>query len=215
MLMNRVYCLLFVLLATGIGLTPLQAQDLNVFFKAGVSNTNFLDDEDPVFESQSGFAIGVVLNMGITRWLAFSPEVLYTTKGSKTQTDFVDEGGMTLPLDVTFELAYLEIPVLLRLQPFQRSRIRPTLHAGPAFGLNVTSAVRFKVVGADNEFRDSDDSIQGTEYGMAFGGGADVQIGFHTLSLEVRYTRGLSNLVSDDQDPKRNGALTFTAAVSL
>ncbi len=186
-----------------------QAQ-LQIGVKAGLAVTNFTGDPDTEWSSKVAFTGGFPFSFAVSRNLFLQPELLYVVKGATT-TETV-EG---LPLDLNFSITYIEIPGLVKYSVSPRSSISPIIKAGPVISWNIDSRVRFKVVGSELEFNEADDSIAALDYGVAFGGGVDVKWDLRTITFEARYTMGLTNLIDNDDDPKKNGVLTVTAGIGL
>jgi hypothetical protein len=178
--------------------------------KAGISFTNFLGDSDPEFEQKTNFSGGFSFRHEMNRNASFQPELLYVVKGSKTQTEI--DG---IDANLSFSITYLEVPALFRYSLNPRSGVSPVIAAGPVASWNIDSRVRFSAVGSDVEFTESDDSIKQFDFGVAAEVGADFRWDLRTISVGVRYTYGVSNLVDNPDDPKHNGALSLSAGIGL
>ena len=117
---------------------------------------------------------------------------------------------------------YVEIPVLLRWNfPLVRSRFRPYLQGGPAFGWRLDCGVMVSAAsagGAESESNCDDlnsenieETLNSYETGLVLGGGvaAAVLSGRGAISLDLRLTRGLSRLSEGMDGPDvRNQAFT-------
>ncbi len=178
--------------------------------KAGFAVANFVDDPDTEFESKVNFTGGFTFNSELNRNVSLQPEVLYVVKGAKTQA-VIDE----VPLNLSFSVTYIEVPLLLRYSMNPRSDITPVFLAGGAASWNINSRVKFGIVGGDTEFSDADDSIKALDFGVVVAAGVDIKWDLRRITLEARYTRGLTNLVDDQDDPKRNTAIAVTAGIRL
>ena len=189
---------------------PLAGQNIDVGARAGMSVTNFVGDKDTDFESKWAFVGGFPLDYKVNRNLHVTPEILYSAKGAKATATLDD-----VPLDLNFSVIYIEIPVLLKYVANPRSAVTPIFKAGPVIGWNIDARVKYKAVGADNEYNEQDDSIQTIDYGVAVGGGVDFRWDLRSITVELRYTRGIRNLIDDSSDPKYNGVVALTAGVGL
>ena len=69
----------------------------------------------------------------------------------------------------------------------------PFVYGGPAFGLNVSATAA--PVGMEED-DDIDDDVRGSDVAMTFGGGINVD----GLTLEARYTEGLSSIAEGERD---------------
>lgn len=191
-----------------------QAQYIDMEFgaKAGYARMNIVGDDDPEFRTRSGFALGFTFDFYMTNAFTFRPELVYVTKGSQTRTMIE---GITVPVDLTFDVNYIEVPLLVKWTPLWLSKISPTLHAGPYVAYKTESRIRVEEVTSGISFSDPDDSIRSVDYGAAFGAGLDMQVNDSKVSIEGRYTWGRYNLISNPADPKYNGVFTATIGVTL
>ncbi|HLE57889.1 MAG TPA: porin family protein, partial [Rhodothermia bacterium] len=144
------------------------------------------------------------------RNLLLTPEIVYAAKGADALATV--EG---VPLELSFSVIYLEFPLLAKYVLSPRKKVSPILTAGPVVSWNIDARVRFNAVGSDVEFNEQDDSIKTLDYGVAVGGGVDFAWDLRRITVELRYTRGVSNLIDDDDDPKHNGVVSLTAGVGL
>ncbi|HUF08419.1 MAG TPA: porin family protein, partial [Rhodothermales bacterium] len=190
--------------------STLQAQNIQLGAKAGMAITNFVGDRDTEFDAKMNFVGGFPLSYPINRNLLLTPEILYAAKGADALAT-VDG----VPLELSFSVIYLEFPLLAKYVLSPRKRVSPILTAGPVVSWNIDARVRYNAVGSDIEFNDRDDSIETLDYGVAVGGGVDFSWDLRKITVELRYTRGVSNLIDDDDDPKRNGVVALTAGVGL
>ena len=83
----------------------------------------------------------------------------------------------------------------------------PFVDGGPAFGLNV-SATAARVGMEEDD--DIDDDVRGSDVAMTFGGGINVD----GLTLEARYTQGLSSIAEGERDI-RTRAFLFIGGFSF
>ena len=203
-------CLLVLSLALCLAASTLQAQDIQVGAKAGMAITNFVGDPDTDFDAKMNFVGGFPLLYPINRHLLLTPEIVYAAKGADALAT-VDG----VPLELSFSVIYLEFPLLAKYVLSPRKKVSPILTAGPVVSWNIDARVRFNAVGSDVEFNERDDSIKTLDYGVAVGGGVDFAWDLRRITVELRYTRGVSNLIDDDDDPKHNGVVSLTAGVGL
>ena len=201
---------LFACAATVMTLPEASLAQIELGAKAGVSISNFLGDSDPEFERKVNFTGGFTFRHDRSRNIAIQPELLYAAKGAKTQTQLND-----VLTDLNFAVIYLEVPVLLRYSFSPRSDLSPVLLAGPVGSWNIDARVAFSAAGSDLEFSESDDSIKALDFGVAVGAGVDFKWDLKTVTVEARYTYGVSNLIDNPDDPKHNGVASLTAGVVL
>lgn len=179
--------------------------------KAGMNIATLGGDDVGDVDSRTGLVVGGLVHYRLSDLLAVQPELLYSQKGAKFSETLFGE-----PISGTFKLDYLEVPVLLRVDvPTGGPELRPSVHAGPTFALELSCKVSFSGFGeSGTEDCDSDiDSDRRTvDLGMALGGGLDVAFRGGTLLIEARYTLGLRTLdsSSNPEDVKnRVWSITF------
>jgi hypothetical protein len=152
---------------------------INFGIKAGLNFANLRPSgsTSPVFDwtNRTGFCAGAYLSFKLSDYAAVQQEVLFSRKGLKEDQVITS----------TFNLDFIEIPLLLKFTLSPGGWISPCLSGGPfvAFKLddNITTGV-------------SVPPIKKFDYGIAFAGGFDLKLGGNTLTLEARYTMGLKNI---------------------
>ncbi len=140
--------------------------------KAGLSFAT-LSNARPDWKTRTGFAAGIALGLGPGP-VSLQPEALYVQKG-------VAPNGA--PSNSAPKLAYLDVPVLLKLQ-VPTPGISPFAVAGPvvSFRLSCTAGDA-----------DCNSTFKSTDWGVALGGG--LRLGGPTgLTIEGRYTWGLTDI---------------------
>jgi hypothetical protein len=163
--------------------TPASAQSVQGGIKGGASFST-LDGLREVLSDVSGVDIDqrtnwvfggfVKINMG--SFFAIQPEVLYVRKGAKAAaTGLFTES-------VKFNLDYIDIPVLLRLQTGSASGFYVV--GGPSFGINVAAESE-----SGSETEDISEDIE-NDTGIVLGAGFDLA---HFL-VEGRYTQSLTSI---------------------
>jgi hypothetical protein len=152
------------------------------------------EDVSEVWTGKRGFVIGGFLIYSIDDLLAFQPEIQFSRKGARYE-DVVD--GETSISWVN--LAYLEIPVLAKfLIPEKgQAKFRPYLFTGPYLGLKLSGTTRTEWKGKTQEERIED--LKGTDFGLIFGGGADVSFGAGRVMLDIRYSWGFSSIMKIEE----------------
>lgn len=182
--------------------------------RGGINLTDFVGDDAGDTDSKAGLNLGAsfrILNFGP---VAIVPEVYYAQKGAK-RSFFTDPIGPESLNDqttgeATFDLPYIEVPVLLRvaLPQLQDGRFQPYLNAGPVFAWNLDCTVEFEQQGLATDGEDCDslqseaafeETVRDYETGFTIGGGTDIVVipGHGGLNLDVRYTRGLTRITED------------------
>ena len=199
--MKKLLLTLTILLSAGLLVNQAQAQSNTGFgIRGGVNFANF-NDIDGDTESRTGLMGGIYTSFLIPNSpVAIQPEVLYTQKGA--------ESG-----DNTFELDYIEIPVLARFDFITDGGITPHVYFGPYLGFNV-SAEYDGNNDDDPIFGDAEtnieDQVNSTDVGVVVGGGLD----FGRVNLGVRYGAGLTEVFEDGGSAK-NGVFSVIAGIGF
>jgi len=181
-----------------------QAQTAKVGVLAGLNlaNVSVEDMDDDNFDTRSGLAMGVFLHASMSPYLAFQPELVYASKGFKSQ-------GFNG--DVTSKLNYIDINLLGKVIVPTQAPIRPTLLAGPYAGI----LVKGEWEDEDGNTEDIED-VKSMDFGLIIGGGIDVSLVQNMLSLMVRYEIGLANISDAEGEPDvKNKVLSLVAGFTF
>ena len=144
-----------------------------------------------------GFTAGGFVGTGLNSVFAIQPEVLYAQKGFKGRDPFNRS-------PFTFELDYIDIPVLVRMGPPGFKVL-----AGPSFNFNISAK------GTEEGEPDEDlkDEIEPFEFGLVIGAGFYGSI----LIVEGRYQEGLTNVTKstfiDNDESYRNRTFAILAGI--
>lgn len=196
--------LIFVLAAVT---TSAQAQDsdnsLRFGIKGGLNVTNLyvedVDDENPRY----GFHVGVYTQLFESDVFAIQPEILFSTKGTRTTYDVAGFEG-----DAQFNLNYLDIPVLAVFKLGESAEI----HVGPYFGYLLSASSEIDGDFDDYEELDRDD-YKAWDYGLSAG------VGFNVGAVQIgaRYNYGLQKIAGSDSadlalgDSKNSNAQVYVS----
>ena len=187
-------------------------------FRGGVNQSTLKGDDPADVEAITRPMGGFVGLFGLTHWLSFQCELLWSGRGTKG----------TIPIQFfgqeavvgTVELNYLEIPLLLRFTPRLNDRWRPYLCAGPGVAANL-SAKASGTFGSGDPLPISasdgiDEIVTDGDLLLMAGLGLDVALKHMTLELDTRYSKGLLSVDESrlTVDPK-NRAWTFSLALLL
>jgi hypothetical protein len=198
--------LLSLCLLLTIGLFANQAVAQTGFGIRGGVNFANLNDIDGEVESRTALMGGFYFNFPVTNSpVSIQPEVLYSQKGFETGDD-------------TFQLDYIEIPVLAKFDFITDGSITPNVYFGPYVGFNVNADIS----GENNDFfggnseADIEDSVENTDFGVVVGAGLD----FGRIDLGVRYSAGLTEiyedgLFEDNNSGAKNGVFSITAGIGI
>jgi opacity protein-like surface antigen len=158
------------------------------------------ETNETAFESkgmmQMGGGFGFRLGNGP---LTFNPSVLIVGKATKTRASADVENRL--------KLQYIEFPAIAALTLTRSHSFQPFIEAGPVLDMETRCRVEFvtqnskEEVGCDIATSETIDRHK-IDFGLTAGGGFDFRLGDdRKLSLEARYTHGLSNIsAADDSD---------------
>ncbi len=195
----------------------LEAQDVTIGVKGGVNVADLSIDEDGTdveTDTKSGIVGGVWAQFGISDIFAIRPEGLFSQKGTKSDID---------GLQFEAEIDYIEVPVLLVARVPTGGSVRPYALAGPVISFETTCEIEIEGLGGevseDCETFDPEDPIltKGTDFGVAFGGGVEIETGKLVWLADGRYTLGLTDINDTEAAPEsyKNRAWSFTAGVGI
>ncbi len=187
-------------------MTPVYALGLSKGIKGGLGFANLYgDDIHNGGSSKAAICGGVFVNFSLLGLIEIQPELLYTQKRIDYDQNPFTGADMEEPYHV--KLNYIEIPILGKVMMLVPGVVKPNLFAGPYFAYNLTAKGNFDTQDAqDLEF------IKSTDFGMVVGLGVDVNLLVAKVTLDGRYTRGLTSIHEDGDDIKNSA---FSAMLGL
>jgi len=170
---------LAILLLLAASTPSMAAGPVEAGIKGGVNIASQTADPDDgeLADSRTGLALGGFVGIPVLPSVKIQPEALFMMKG-----DEASEGGQTMKMN------YIEVPVLAKIGFMAQSPAHPTIFAGPSLGINMAAEYESDTVAAT----DVKDNTKSVDFGVVVGAGVD----FQNVGVDVRYTRGLTN-VSD------------------
>lgn len=167
---------------------------LGILLGANSATIGGSDAEDA--DRRTGLVGGVYLVKSIASGLSLRPELLYSQKGAKGTVLDDEMGGSA---DVTFELSYIDVPVLLQLDLGSGGAARPHLYAGPSFGFKSGCTLKGKEGPVEVSLDCDDDAfeLKSFDLGGVVGGGVGFGLGALQGTIGARYQHGFSDLASD------------------
>jgi hypothetical protein len=132
-----------------------------------------------------GFNAGIFLKLPVASHLAIQPELFYSGQGFK-----VSSGGIT----TSEHENYINIPVLLKAH-----FAGVFIETGPQVGFLVTAKANTQGVSFDNK-----SSFNSADF--AWVAGAGVKIPMTPISLDARYSFGLSNIINNSGNNNSGGS---------
>lgn len=151
--------------------------------KGGANFTNLITDDVNDNNLLTSFNVGFFALLPINSFMAFQPELNFSRKGAELEYDNIFAEGTA-----EFRLNYLELPLLLKVNPIRNFNI----HAGPYAAYLINAKVKNKTTGGTFDFEDNFDSkdFNRLDYGLALGVGFD----FSSVGVGARYNYGLANI---------------------
>jgi hypothetical protein len=160
--------------------------------------------------SRTGLQIGAFLNLPLTNRFSVQPELHYIRKGVNTSVE-LDFGDAILGGELQLQLAFLEVPFLLR-RDFGTGNLHPFLVAGPTVAYRVGCSIKAVVSGfaASSSPCDeqeslieggegvTDDPFRTFDAGGVVGFGVEGLRAKRHLSAQVRYAQGFLSVLKDD-----------------
>lgn len=216
-----------IVLSFAIMTSSISAAEISLGIKGGLNLAKIRTDEDIAMDEDLSFAnddikmkpgliIGGVFGIKLHEMFTIQPEVLFSMKGIKAE---VDESSLKINYN------YLEIPVLLRLN-IPAGSVIPNFYVGPAVAFRLGINGEAEIMGIaldlpDEEIEFMEENTKSVDFGLAMGGGIDINAGPGNIVLDIRYTLGLLKIqkltdemedfgmTEDDLSEEKNGVLSF------
>lgn len=184
--------------------------------KVGFNSASFKGADSDIWDAKTGLSFGFFTRYKASPSITLQPEFLYSIKGAERRDGTAK---------ITAKLSFIEIPILLRYDIPSKGNIKPALLVGPVIGFTSTSRLEELDEGVSEE-ADVDNS-NSTDFGLIFGGSADINTGNSVIVFDLRYSIGLSqnykqpdpldNVVIDDPDGNqpdlKNSSLSFSLGI--
>jgi hypothetical protein len=156
--------------------------------KGGVNFANQSADPDDaeLADSRMGLALGGFVGFPVLPSVTIQPEALFMMKGDEEEADGASG---------SYKLNYIEVPVLAKIGFMSQSPAHPSIFLGPSFGINTTAKAEGESGGLAFE-ADVKDETNVMDIGVVVGGGVD----FANFGVDVRYTRGFTNVNDSSTD---------------
>lgn len=206
--MNSVYRAALLLMVTAVTVSAQEPYEPGLSgygFKVGLALGNQFGEEISSSYSLPGPSGGLFATYQVHPKFSIQPELLLQRKGAKHK--FNDSTA-------EFNMWYVQLPVLLKLNNPSPKSFTPSLYAGPAVGMLVRSRGLYRDEN-DALFADTDskDLFKSTEVSTIFGISFDLTKvkflhGNGKLAFDFRFDLGLTKLPKDGANTKSG---TFTA----
>lgn len=202
--------------------------------RGGVNLSKFVGADTENSENLMGLNAGISFSILQLGPVSIFPEVYYAEKGTRftDQLRELQNPDPTQPVnpeevDLDFNLAYVEIPVLAKVRlPFLSTRVvRTYVAGGPVFGfrldcnISVTSnSIEQQIESCkEDNFSDLETTFNEADRGYVLVTGIDFQIPMlGIVTLDARYYRGLSRLIENNvNDDVFNQSFTLMLGYSF
>ena len=187
--MKKVFLSIVAILAFGFT----NAQTVKFGVKGGLNVTTITGGELSA-SSKVGFHVGGLAEIKFGEKFAVQPELLYSTKGAKSNYDFGFGGG-----DLENNLSYIDLPVMVKYFVIEGLSIE----AGPQVSFLIDANQKF-----DGESEDIKEFMNTVDFGFNIGAGYALPNG---LMFQARYNLGLMDISKEEDgaftnyDEKNNG----------
>jgi len=164
-------------------------------FKGGVNYVKVRGVEEDVenVDFFTGFAAGFFYQYNAHPRFAISPEINFSLKGAENPVE-----------DYELKLAYIEIPVLLKILFPTRSTVTPWVYGGAYVSYLMSAKI---------DDLDVLEDFSSMDAGLLIGGGLDMMIaeGRQLLNLDIRFTHGMIPLDMEGKEDLYNVGFQFLA----
>lgn len=152
--------------------------------KGGFNASNLYVDDVDDENARYGFNVGLYGQILASEAFAIQPELLYTTKGSKVEySNFVNQ-------TVTYNLNYLELPVLAAFKLGKAAEI----HVGPYAGYLLNANIKYKGDFVNGTDEINKDNLKSYDFGLVGGFG----LNFGAVQVGARYNYGLVKIADSN-----------------
>jgi len=161
--------------------------------KAGVNSSTLSSDDDLLdVGSRWGAVAGAFVGKNISENLGIQLEGLFSQRGANDKSS----GDKT-----SIRLTYLDVPLTMRFGSTTGDNLHFHAFTGPQLGIKLSAKIKDDF---DTEI-DLDDEVKSWDFGWTVGAGVEM----NRISLDARYTLGLTNIDNSDSDASLKNR-TFT-----
>jgi Outer membrane protein beta-barrel domain len=166
-----------------------------------ISNASFSPDLPASISksSRTGFRISGIMDIGFVPMFALQIEPTYATGGvQETGPLFQDQLGQVVNGTITTKTSYIQIPILLNLKIPVTGPVSPYIVAGPDISFILSAKETDEPNGYPSSEGDVKDQLKSLNFALDFGAGIGYKlVPTTTLTFDVRYSLGLSDIASD------------------
>lgn len=148
-----------------------------------------------------GAIVGMGIGLNIGDVLTIQPEVYYSQKGLRLENTVADDDYLKI------KLSYLELILPSIKMRTSIGDAVPNFFVGPSLGICLT-AVNDTINGGEQDIKKTTRRI---DFGIAVGGGVDIEMKYGGPIISIVYTIGLL----DTQDPKQKDSELINSVLSV
>ena len=182
-----------------------QREHADLGFQLGYSRARFSGDQSGLAESRNGSLFGVFLGTPLAGPLSAQAELFLAKKGGGLSTVVA-----TVPVQLSLQLVYLEVPLLARLAVPVGGRIHPNVFGGGSVALNIGCDIQAEIPGiiAQEACDEAGDVVvNSVDLGAVVGAGIEYDWRDSSARLELRQTIGLREVAPGDPTKNRSWAI--------
>lgn len=179
----------------------------HVGIKGGMNVSNVSVDPQELEDGDSlrSYAFGAWWGFPLGRRLTIQPEAYYSVKGDAETVD-----GYTS----STRMGYIDVPVLVKVAFLHGAPAQPSLFLGPSFAVNLSGQSRLEGEGTSVDVNVKD-RIRPFELAFVVGTGVDFSVGTRTFGVDLRYSKGLSDIADAAYGSGHNDVLAILGSVGL
>lgn len=192
--------------------------------KMGVTAMTITGEAALDFEARVGWGGGAAVGYDFGNGLQLLGEALYIVKGATAQTNAAvlselrdlppAAGAEDVAVALTWNLTYVELPLLAVYRFDVPLRVQPKVFAGPSLAYKLSSRVHFESESAGGtRFSEEDESVQQTDFGAVVGGGVEFAFGTERLTVDLRALLGRANIRKREPALRNTGVGLFVGLV--
>lgn len=204
---------------------PTLAQNLEVGVRGGPNYANFgssdenLDDQ---YNRRTIFNAGVFFEGGLSNRFSLRPELIYTRRGAGLDEIEIrsDDGRAQGTFeDARYNFDYLQVPVLLKAEVLSSSSVQPLLYAGPSVSYLLSSTIEFRDPSTEGiEAFGGEENLESSTFNLEAVVGAGLMCELpsgNSVMVDVRYTRGFTDVLPEGSSTVRNQVLAVNVGFSF
>ena len=185
---------------------PTYAQ-ISFGIKGGVNVAEFSFQDQGTSIPQSsinGFTLGAVLEVALGKNIFLQPEAIFVQRGSELNTSLTN---------LTTNVNYLDIPVLLKIKILNTNLLNINLLGGPSFGLALNGEETDQGGQTIDINFGGDNGLKRFDLGINAGGGVGINLGSVGVFGDIRYLFGVSDISEDANREIRNKGLNLSVGL--